>query len=284
MKLSASVPTSSWLRRKAKEIPLRRLVDRRFVLAVAASLLATAFFFFFGDPAVIAAAKTLPTWVVACFRPITHLGYGGYLLWPTGILILLLLLVQRLRLNRIGHATVAILVIRLSLLFSAVAIPGLVTDLVKALVGRARPKSLYAGSGLGFDPLTLKAASQSFPSGHTTVAFAAAVVLGAFMPRLRIPLFGLAALVGISRIVLGVHFPSDAIAGALIGTMFATIVVRAFAARRLSLAVTPDGAIAPKPMPRIGRLAALAASILAALRGRDPARPLARRGEIFERN
>ena len=272
---------SSCPRRKPKAISLRPLVDRRFLLGVSAALLAAAFFFFFGDRPVIEATKSLPTWTGAVFRPITHLGYGGYLLWPTGILALLLLLAQRLRLSRLAHATVAVLVVRLGLLFWAVAIPGLITDVVKALVGRARPKFVHAAGDLAFDPLTLKAAAQSFPSGHTTVAFAAAVALGTFLPRLRIPLFGLALLIGLSRIVLRVHYPSDAIGGAFIGTVFATVVIRAFAARRLSLAVTSDGLIKPKPMPRLGRLAALAASILAALRGRDPARPLARRGEIL---
>jgi membrane-associated phospholipid phosphatase len=284
MELSASVPRSSSLWRKAKAIPLRPFFDRKFTLVLAAAIAAAGLFFFFGDQATITAARTLPAWVVAFFRPITRLGYGGYLLWPTGILVLLLLLIERMRLAHVARATLAVLVVRLSLLFAAVAAPGLVTDIIKAFVGRSRPKLLHSAGELGFDPLTLKAAAQSFPSGHTTVAFATAVVLGAFMPRLRIPLLGLAVLVGISRIVLGAHYPSDAIGGAIVGTVFAMLVIRAFAARRLSLAVTLDGRIKPKPMPRLRRLAGLAASILATLRGRDPARPLARRGEIFERN
>ncbi|HEY4862843.1 MAG TPA: phosphatase PAP2 family protein [Xanthobacteraceae bacterium] len=126
--------------------------------------------------------------------------------------------------------------------------------------------------------------AESFPSGHTTIAFASAVVLGTLFPRFRIPFFVLATLVGVSRILLREHYPSDTIGGAIFGIVFACLVVRAFAARRLSLAVTLGGAVKPKAMPRIGRLTALAASILATLRGRVPARPYARRGEIFERN
>jgi undecaprenyl-diphosphatase len=137
---------------------------------------------------------------------------------------------------------------------------------------------------LNFDPFAWKAAAESFPSGHTTVAFASAVVLGTLFPRYRIRFFVLATLVAVSRILLRVHYPSDTVGGAVIGMVFATLIVRAFAARRRGLAVTLEGTIKPKALPRIGRLTALAASVLATLRGRVPARPYARGGEIFERN
>lgn len=59
--------------------------------------------------------------------------------------------------------------------------------------------------------------SASFPSGHTATAFAAAAAVGFFHPRLRWPVYGLAALVGLSRIYLGVHFWLDVLAGAALG-------------------------------------------------------------------
>ena len=49
-------------------------------------------------------------------------------------------------------------------------------------------------------------------------AFAGAVLLGAVVPRARWPLLVLAALIALSRVYLGVHFPSDVIAGALLGS------------------------------------------------------------------
>lgn len=57
----------------------------------------------------------------------------------------------------------------------------------------------------------------SFPSGHTSAAFMMATLLGYFYPSLMIPLYGWAMLVGFARVVLGVHFPTDTVMGALLG-------------------------------------------------------------------
>jgi undecaprenyl-diphosphatase len=57
----------------------------------------------------------------------------------------------------------------------------------------------------------------SFPSGHTITAFAVAISLGAFYPALLAGLLFCAASVAVSRILLGMHFLSDVIAGAGIG-------------------------------------------------------------------
>ena len=58
----------------------------------------------------------------------------------------------------------------------------------------------------------------SFPSGHTITAFAVALSLAAFYPGLLIGLLFCAASIALSRILLGMHFLSDVLAGALIGS------------------------------------------------------------------
>lgn len=57
----------------------------------------------------------------------------------------------------------------------------------------------------------------SFPSGHTITAFAIAISVGLFYPQLQAPLLAVALLIASSRIILGMHFLSDVIAGAAIG-------------------------------------------------------------------
>jgi len=63
----------------------------------------------------------------------------------------------------------------------------------------------------------------SFPSGHTSGAFLSATVVATLVPALFWPAYIWACLVGASRILLGVHFPTDTLAGALIGTSVATL-------------------------------------------------------------
>ena len=64
----------------------------------------------------------------------------------------------------------------------------------------------------------------SFPSGHTMHAVAYALLFSAQYPSLTMPLWSFAALVALSRVVLGVHFPSDVLAGAAIGGSTASLV------------------------------------------------------------
>lgn len=66
--------------------------------------------------------------------------------------------------------------------------------------------------------LVLPPDEYSFPSGHTAAAFVMTVVGGSMFPILLPFLLGLALLIGGSRIYLGVHYPTDVLAGALLGT------------------------------------------------------------------
>jgi undecaprenyl-diphosphatase len=61
----------------------------------------------------------------------------------------------------------------------------------------------------------------SFPSGHTAAAFLMASIASYYYPHLCYPCITYASLIGISRILLGVHYPSDIIAGACLGTISA---------------------------------------------------------------
>ena len=106
---------------------------------------------------------------------------------------------------------------------AALLLTSLVTDLLKQAFDRARPP-------FGSDPVSPLVdipTSASFPSGHASTSFAAAVALGILIPRFRVPALALAALVGFSRIYLGVHYAFDVLVGALLGAAIGYVVARA---------------------------------------------------------
>jgi hypothetical protein len=98
----------------------------------------------------------------------------------------------------------------------AVLVSGLLTGAMKEMTGRSRPRD--AGGPFSFHPFS---GNDSFPSGHTTTAFAlASVVSEHFENRLwvAVPLYGLAGLVALARTRADAHFASDVLVGAAIGT------------------------------------------------------------------
>ena len=109
----------------------------------------------------------------------------------------------------------------------AVAGTGAVTMVLKVIVGRARPYMME----YGFFPFTFGSDFASWPSGHATTAFAFAMAAGMAIPVLRWPLLALAAVVGYSRMVIGVHYLGDIIMGATIGALGAVLIYRWMAAR-----------------------------------------------------
>ena len=82
---------------------------------------------------------------------------------------------------------------------------------VKIAVRRRRPRLD------GLPPLAGAPSELSFPSAHATSSAAAAIAMARIAPRARVPLYGLAALICLTRPYLGMHYPSDVIAGVLLG-------------------------------------------------------------------
>lgn len=96
----------------------------------------------------------------------------------------------------------------------------LVSHIIKVSVNRIRP--FIRIQNLNIKKIGID--KYSFPSGHTTAAFSMAISTALLFPSLLFICVGLAFLVGISRMYIGVHYPSDVIVGILIGSSCSTLV------------------------------------------------------------
>ncbi|MDO5519296.1 MAG: phosphatase PAP2 family protein [bacterium] len=142
------------------------------------------------------------------FKFITHLGDSG-MIW---IVLSLLLLISR-KTRKVGLASL------LALLFSLLVNNGI----LKNLVARTRPYDVVNGLQLLIERQT----DFSFPSGHTGSSFAAAVVMFHALPRkYGVPALVLAFLIALSRLYVGVHYPTDVIFAACSGTVLGILAYR----------------------------------------------------------
>ena len=91
--------------------------------------------------------------------------------------------------------------------------------ILKPLVGRIRPYDINTNIVM----LVKSLRDYSFPSGHTLGAFEVATVLTCHNKRLGKYAFTIASLIGFSRLYLYVHFPTDVLVGAILGTVFGVI-------------------------------------------------------------
>lgn len=108
--------------------------------------------------------------------------------------------------------------LRVSMHMGFVALAGLALyKYLKSHLVRQRPYILHEGITLGTAPLDL----YSFPSGHTLHAVAFSMVALSYYPQLAWVLAPFTTLVAMSRVVLGLHYPSDVLAGAAIGVLLA---------------------------------------------------------------
>jgi undecaprenyl-diphosphatase len=106
----------------------------------------------------------------------------------------------------------------------AAAIGILIFQTIKKAVGRRRPSCIQPHCWAKLLPPD----QFSFPSGHSLTAFAVATSLALFYPKMELLLMFSASSVALSRIVLGLHFLSDVLAGSAIGVMVGYLAFRWF--------------------------------------------------------
>lgn len=241
--------------------PLWPPTPQQTAMAAVALLAVILLSMFFVDARVARAATHLPHWYRWFNEQITDFGKSGWELWPLGVLFLLLAALPAAT-TRISQAVMAAFMVRVGFLFLAVGVPGLFVTIVKRFIGRARPMVDHGPHPFEFHPFS-SAAYASMPSGHSTTAFSVLVAVGSLWPRGRTVLWIFALTIIVSRVVVSAHYPSDVLAGAVVGTVGALLVRRWFALRRLGFSVAPDGRVHQYPGPSLRRLKMVARELLA---------------------
>ena len=134
-------------------------------------------------------------------------------------------------------------------LFLSVAASGIVVDVLKVFFGRSRPKLLFQSDLYGFTWLSWRSDHWSFPSGHSATIVALMTALWFLWPRHLLFYILVAAIVCMSRVVVGAHYLGDVLAAALIAVLTTRSTAQVFAKCGIDLAPARRGHGTPRAAP-----------------------------------
>lgn len=202
-------------------------------------------------------SQTLMAWPDAWKAPfalITDLGLSDWVLIPALIVLVLAGLAVRLVPRGLYRRATYELALLASFFLVGVGLPGLFVNLLKRLFGRARPEYFLEAGMFEFRHIFNDWSFQSFPSGHATTAIGTAFVIGFMAPRYFRLILLISVMTAFSRVVIGMHYPTDVVAGFVVGTLGAYGVRNVYARRRWLFAPSPDGSVRFRGTPNLRKV------------------------------
>jgi undecaprenyl-diphosphatase len=193
------------------------------------------------DPFFLERSKALAPEGRNFLRSITDIGRSNWMLIPAGSAVALALVLRRTHQGFRNAAGYGLIASTIGFVFVSVGGAGLIGNLTKYILGRARPKLFDTLGPFDFQLFAFDPDHASFPSGHATNIFALATVLAMLWPRGKVLLYTVAAWIAASRVLIGQHYFTDAVGGAILGTAFPYLVRERFAARRWLFEPAPRG-------------------------------------------
>ena len=209
-------------------------------LGSAAVVVLTAVSYLFLDRPLLKLALALPSEVREAASRIAALGDSGF--WVPTVFVSWALLAGLAYIGRSERLVAYAWVV----LFTgmALAVSGLLVDLLKMLFGRFDPHFLVTDGAYGFAWLQTKMGMLSFPSGHASTAAAIATALSLVWPRARAALIAVGGTAVAARAAQPAHFLSDVIAGAGLGVMSTLWIHALFERAGVDLGALPSGRLA----------------------------------------
>lgn len=199
-------------------------------------------------------AQSWPQSIRDFFLLITDLGLSDWYLIPSLVLLIVSALLALLIPKPTPKRALWQMTGLWAFFFVGVGLPGLLSNLIKRVIGRGRPELFEQVGPLSFQNFFNDWTYQSFPSGHATTAFALCFVVSFLSPRWFPWMLAFAIMISLSRIVVGAHYPTDVLGSVLVGTLGAYAVRNFFASRGWVFQRLPDGRIDMRELTGVKRL------------------------------
>jgi membrane-associated phospholipid phosphatase len=227
-----------------------RLRAATLALLVAAIVLAAGFAPF--DSAISGAAQALPSPVVGVSAAITDFGTFTWMIGGSALVALVGYAAANLAADPLAASRARTLFRVGAFFLASTAAASALVHLAKFLIGRARPEMAAEFGAWSLSPFARDIAFQSFPSGHSAAAGAFFAAMALVLPRHAFLFVAGALTIGITRVVVGAHYPSDVAAGLALGAWASLAAAYLMAARGWLFRLDDKGWPRPKNAPRPG--------------------------------
>lgn len=173
-------------------------------------------------------------------RHLTDIGLSQWYLIPAFAIAVCLIGIDWGNIARSRRVRFGLVYAQATFAFWAIALSGILTNIAKFLIGRARPKFIDSLGPNSFSPLEAGYNFASFPSGHSTTMGAVGAVLALWFPQWRVPIILATMFIAFTRIIARAHYPTDVVAGYSVGFLFSLALARFLAGRRTAFLFEGD--------------------------------------------
>ena len=185
-------------------------------------------------------AYAVVLWPLSRVRHLTDIGLSQWYLIPAFAIGVCLIGIDWANLAHSRRVRFGLIYAQATFAFWAVALAGILTNIAKFLIGRARPKFIDTLGTTSFTPFEAGYNFASFPSGHSTTMGAVGAVLALWFPRWRVPIILATMFIAFTRIIARAHYSTDVVAGYSLGFLFTVALARFLAGRRTAFLFDGD--------------------------------------------